>query len=205
MNTLNGGNPDLKRMYLKKIQNDIPIMTFENKTIPNSIVKQKIQDDMPITTFENKIEIILNNIIKQNYRHVNKSIMSEFKYYKYNVKNKYQLFNMILINLVKFYIDDDKRNDITSQNNMITIIESIKTNNNVIIFLKQILIEIIKYGDINSIPEEKKYEDYFNFEPYNEWKYRQKCFTKKFIDEKISDNEIEALFELYIISNLLTF
>lgn len=164
---------------------------------------KKHQDDTPIMSFKDNIKIIYDRIIKQKYKYVNRLLLSEFEYYKHNSKNKYQLFNNILINFVNFYIDEDKRDDILSQNYMINITNSIKTNNYVIILLKQIFIEIIKCGDINSIPEEEKYKEYFNYEPHNEWKYHQKCFTKKFIDEKISENEIEALFELYIISKLL--
>lgn len=189
MNNFKGGNPTLNETILDQNLNELNL-------------DQNINNIPIIITFEDKIRIIHKSAIQ--YKYVNKSLLLEFEYYKYNSKNKYQLFNKILINLVKFYIDENARTNAIFKKNMTNIVDSIKTSNDVIILLKQILCEIIKYGDINSIPEEKKYEDYFNYNPDEDISIHQKCFTKEFIDEKISDNEIEALFELYIISNLLT-
>lgn len=186
-NNIKGGDPTLNETILDQNLNELNLDQNINNT--------------PIMTFKDKIKIIFNDAIQ--YKYVNKSLLLEFEYYKYNSKNKYQLFNSILINLVKFYIDENARTNTIFKKSITNIVDTIKTSNDVIILLKQILCEIIKYGDINSIPEEKKYEDYFNYD-LEDIPIHQKCFTKEFIDEKISDNEIEALFELYIISNLLT-
>lgn len=196
MNNFKGGNPEL---YIEEYNDEL---NFRDKFIDDYTIRDKFIDDYTVKDTNNSFQEKIGNIIRRPYKFINTFLLNDFDYYKYNPKNKCQLFNGILLNLTNFYIEEEERNKGTIQNEILDLIAEIENDNPTINILKEVLIETVKYGDINLINMKEEYKQFFRRDYIEIPRYFNKFFTEQYVNKVISDQYIEILFKLYIISKI---